>query len=294
MATKPDEGSRIWRGMRALFFGDEGETTLRDQIEEAIDEADEAGPAKIGDLSTHERTMLRNLLHFADRTAGDICIPRGDIIAVSQDYHFEQLVEEFADAEHSRLPVTGESLDEIVGMIHIKDLFAAKVGQKPKELSAIMREPLFVPTSMGVIDILASMRTQRVHLAVVVDEFGGTEGIVTIEDVVEEIIGEIEDEHDEAPAPMMMMLDDGVWEADARVEMEEVAERVDEKLVWEEDEVETLGGLAFLLAGRILEPGQSVEHPSGWRFECIEAEPKRMTRLRLHAPEPVEEAPADG
>ncbi|MCJ8191685.1 hemolysin family protein [Sphingomicrobium aestuariivivum] len=288
MATKPEEGSRIWRGMRALFFGEEGEQSLRDQIEEAIDEADEAGPAKVGDLSPHERTMLRNLLHFADRTAGDICVPRGDIIAVSRDADFESLVAQFADAEHSRLPVTGDNLDEIVGMIHIKDLFAAKVGTKPQRIEDLMREPLFVPTTMGVIDILASMRTQRVHMAVVVDEFGGTEGLVTIEDVVEEIIGEIEDEHDETPEAALVLLDEGVWEADARVEMEEVIEHVDPALAWEEDEVDTLGGLAFLLAGRILEPGQSVEHPSGWRLECIEAEPKRMTRLRIHAPEPAE------
>ena len=293
MATRPDEGSRIWRGMRALFFGDDGDQSLRDQIEEAIDEAD-AEPAKVGDLSQHERIMLRNLLHFGDRTAGDICVPRGDIISVHRDADFESLVAEFADAEHSRLPVIGDGLDNIVGMIHIKDLFSAKVGQKPQTVEAIMRDPLFVPTSMGVIDILASMRTQRVHLAIVVDEFGGTEGLVTIEDVVEEIVGEIEDEHDEEPTAMLMILDDGVWEADARVEMEEVIERVDPALAWEEDEVSTLGGLAFLLAGRIMDPGQSVEHPSGWRIECIAAEPKRMTRLRLHRPAPPIDETLDG
>ena len=293
MATRPDEGSRIWRGMRALLFGDEADQSLRDQIEEAIDEAD-AEPAKVGDLSQHERIMLRNLLHFGDRTAGDICVPRADIISVSQNSDFESIVAEFAEAEHSRLPVVGDGLDQIVGMIHIKDLFAAKVGQKPRTIEAIMRDPLFVPTSMGVIDILASMRTQRVHLAVVVDEFGGTEGIVTIEDVVEEIVGEIEDEHDEEQVAQLAMLDEGVWEADARVEMDEVLDRVDPALAWEEDEVDTLGGLAFLLAGRIMEPGQSVEHPSGWRIECVEADAKRMTRLRLHRPEPTAPEPDDG
>ncbi|WP_343345983.1 hemolysin family protein [Sphingomicrobium sp. XHP0239] len=292
MATRPDEGSRIWRGMRALFFG-EDDQSLRDQIEEAIDEAD-AEPAKVGDLSQHERIMLRNLLHFGDRTAGDICVPRGDIISVHRDADFESLVAEFADAEHSRLPVVGDGLDHIVGMIHIKDLFAAKVGQKPQTVEAVMRDPLFVPTSMGVIDILASMRTQRVHLAIVVDEFGGTEGLVTIEDVVEEIVGEIEDEHDEEPTAMLMILDEGVWEADARVEMEEVIDHVDSALAWEEDEVSTLGGLAFLLAGRIMEPGQSVQHPSGWQIECVAAEPKRMTRLRLHRPTPPIDETLDG
>ncbi|MBB3763233.1 hemolysin family protein [Sphingomicrobium lutaoense] len=292
MASRPEEGSRLWRGMRALFFGDDAEPSLRDQIEEAIDEAD-AEPARVGDLSPHERQMLRNLLHFGDRTAGDICVPRGEIIAVSRDMDFDALVEAFAEAEHSRLPVTGEGLDDIVGMIHIKDLFHAKVNDLPHDIGALMRSPLFIPESMGVIDILGRMRSERVHLAIVVDEFGGTEGVVTIEDVVEEIVGEIEDEHDESDEPQLIMLTDGMWDADARIEMDEIIAKVSPELAWEEDDVDTIGGLAFLLAERILAPGESVCHPSGWTLECLEAEPKRMTRLRLHAPEVVMESDAD-
>ena len=143
--------------------------------------------------------MLRNLLHFGDRTAGDICVTRGDIIAVPSTISFDELVRAFADAEHSRLPVYGESLDEVVGMIHIKDVFKASrtTRRATARSTALMREPLFVPESMGVLDLLARMRAERIHLAIVVDEFGGTEGLVTIEDVVEEIVGEIEDEHDD-------------------------------------------------------------------------------------------------
>jgi CBS domain containing-hemolysin-like protein len=287
MATRHEDegGSRLWRGMRHLLFGDEAEPTLRDQIEEAIEEAEESRPVA-GDLTPPERQMLRNLLHFGDQTAGDICVTRGDIMAVPSTISFDALVHAFVDAGHSRLPVYGDSLDEVVGMIHVKDVFMASVDtDRDRSVQALMREPLFVPESMGVIELLARMRVQRTHLAIVVDEFGGTEGLVTIEDVVEEIVGEIEDEHDEAEAGLLTPLEDGLWEADARLELEDLQEAVDPRLTAEDDEVDTLGGLAFLLAGRILEPGESVCHPSGWRLESVDADARRIKRVRLHAPE---------
>jgi len=285
MATRSDDsGSRLWRGMRSLLFGDE-ETTLREEIEEAIDEAEES-PQVAGDLSPHERQMLRNLLHFGDETAGDICVTRGDIIAVPSTIGFEELTRAFAEAEHSRLPVYGESLDEVIGMIHIKDVFVASIDQsRDRSLQALLREPLFVPESMGVIELLARMRAERVHLAIVVDEFGGTEGLLTIEDIVEEIVGEIEDEHDDAEAAMLTLLEDGVWEADARIELEELAEAVDRRLSSDEDEVDTLGGLIFLIAGHIPAKGECVTHPSGWKLEAVDSDPRRIIRVRLHAPE---------
>ena len=286
MATRHDDGgSRLWRGMRHLIFGDESEPTLREEIEEAIDEAEESRPVA-GDLSPTERQMLRNLLHFGEQTAGEIAVTRGDIIAVASDISFDELVRAFADAGHSRLPVYGESLDEVVGMVHIKDVFIANVdAAKDRSMAALMREPLFVPESMGVIELLARMRAQRTHLAIVVDEFGGTEGLVTIEDVVEEIVGEIEDEHDEAEAGMLTMLDDGLWEADARVELEELADAIDPRLSSDEDEVDTLGGLIFLLAGHIPAKGECITHPSGWKLEAVDSDPRRIIRVRLHAPE---------
>jgi CBS domain containing-hemolysin-like protein len=294
MASNADGGSRLWRGMRHLLFGEDSEQTLRDQIEEAIEEAETTRPQH-GDLSPHERQMLRNLLHFGDRTAGEICVTRGEIVAVPQTISFADLVQMCADAGHSRLPVYGESLDEVVGMVHIKDVFMALVDEsRDRSIQGLLREPLFVPESMGVLDLLARMRTQRVHLGIVVDEFGGTEGLVTIEDVVEEIVGDIEDEHDEAEETMLIPLEDGLWEADARLELDELAKVVDPRLVAEDDEVDTLGGLAFMLAGRILTPGESVPHPSGWRLESVAADERKMTRLRLHAPDdtPAEAAEA--
>jgi len=286
MATRQDDGgSRLWRGMRHLIFGENSEPTLRDEIEDAIDEAEDSRPIA-GDLSPAERQMLRNLLHFGEQTAGDICVTRGDIIAVPSGISFEELVRAFADAGHSRLPVYGESLDAVVGMVHIKDVFMANVdASRDRSLTALMREPLFVPESMGVLELLARMRSQRVHLAIVVDEFGGTEGLVTIEDVVEEIVGEIEDEHDEAERGMLTMLDDGLWEADARLELEELAEAVDPRLSSKNDEVDTLGGLMFLLAGHIPSKGECVTHTSGWKLEAVDSDPRRIIRVRLHAPE---------
>jgi CBS domain containing-hemolysin-like protein len=289
MATRQDDGgSRLWRGMRHLIFGEDSEPTLREEIEDAIDEAEESQGAQTvaGDLSPAERQMLRNLLHFGEQTAGDVCVTRGDIMAVPSSISFDDLVRAFADAGHSRLPVYGESLDDVVGMIHIKDVFVASVDpSRDRSVSALMREPLFVPESMSVLELLARMRSQRIHLAIVVDEFGGTEGLVTIEDVVEEIVGEIADEHDIEEVGQLTMLDDGLWEADARIELEELQKAVDPRLTWEEDEVDTLGGLVFLLAGHIPASGECVTHPSGWKLEAVDSDPRRITRVRLHAPE---------
>ncbi len=286
MATRHDEegSSRLWRGMRALIFGTDREPTLRDQIEDAIDDAEDSKPEP-GDLSPQERVMLRNLLHFGDRTAGEVAVTRGEIIAVPDTISFDELANAFAEAGHSRLPVYGESLDSVIGMIHIKDVFVAvRDPTKDRSLNALMRTPLFVPESMGVLDLLARMRAERIHLAIVVDEFGGTEGLVTIEDVVEEIVGDIEDEHDEAQANRLVLLDDGIWEADARVELDELADAVDAKLATVDDEVDTLGGLVFLLAGRIPKKGESIVHPSGWRLEAVESDARKILRVRQHAP----------
>jgi CBS domain containing-hemolysin-like protein len=292
MATRNEEegGNRLWRGMRALLFGEDHEATLRDQIEEAIDDAEDE-PIKRGDLSPTERQMLRNLLHFGDRTVGEVAVTRGDIVSVKSSVTFDQLIAAFADAEHSRLPVTGDDLDEVIGMIHIKDVFKAqKDPTRPRTIEGLLRAPLFVPESMGVLDLLARMRTERIHLAIVVDELGGTEGLVTIEDVVEEIVGEIEDEHDEQAVGMLTMLEEGLWEADARIELDELAKTVDRNLATADDEVDTLGGLVFLLKGRIPAKGESVLHSSGWRLEAIDSDPRKIVRVRLHAPEPASSA----
>lgn len=285
----PDDSSstgRIWQGLRSLLFGDR-EATLRNQIEDAIDEAEEDGDSSIkGDLSPVERQMLRNLLHFGERTVGDVAVPRSDIIAVPESISFKDLVAAFAEAEHSRLPVYRDSLDSVIGMVHIKDVFEvlARGNKPPADISGLIREPLYVPAARGVLDLLADMRTSRTHLAIVIDEYSGTDGIITIEDLVEEIVGDIEDEHDDEPEPMLKPLDGGLWDCDARAELEDVAAEIDARLGEIDEDVDTLGGLTFVLAGHVPAPGEIFEHPSGWRIEATEGDLRRVTRVRLHPP----------
>ena len=293
-SSRPAEGGgRLWRGLRGLLFGDDNEPTLRDIIEEQIDEHEGEAPSA-GDLSPLERQMVRNLLHFGDLSVGDVAVTRGDIIAVPESATFDEVVARFAEAGHSRLPVYRETLDEIVGMIHVKDVFAilARGEAPPADLAALIREPRYVPASMGVLDLLAEMRSHRTHLAIVLDEYSGTEGLVTIEDIVEEIVGDIEDEHDEAEPAMLMPLEDGLWDADARAELEDAAALIDPRLADVDEDVDTLGGLASVIAGHVPQVGEIVTHDSGWRLEVTEGDARRVLRLRLHPPvmEPAAEA----
>ena len=282
--SSSNSGGRIWQGLRGLLFGDR-DASLRNQIEDAIDGHEEDGDAhKKGDLSSVERQMLRNLLHFGERTAGDVAVPRSDIIAVPETIGFAELVSALAEAEHSRLPVYRDSLDTVTGMIHIKDVFRilASGEAPPATIAGLIRQPRYVPQSMGVLDLLADMRASQTHLAIVLDEYSGTDGLITIEDLVEEIVGEIEDEHDDAPAPMLISLENGMWDADARAELEDVAELIDPRLAEVDGDVDTLGGLAFVLAGHVPQVGEIVEHESGWRIEVTEGDLRRAVRLRLH------------
>jgi len=281
------EGGGIWRSIRTLLFGDEQEETLRDRLEEAIDEADEEGAkTPVGDLAPIERQMLRNLLHFGECDAGDMGVPRADVIAVEEGTSFAGLVALFAEAGHSRLPVYRGELDTIIGMVHIKDVFAilATGAPHPDSLAELIRQPLYVPQSMGAIDLLAQMQLSRTHLAVVLDEYSGTEGLITIEDLIEEIVGEIEDEHDETPTALIVPIEGGGWEADARAELEDIADMIDPRLAEVEEDVDTIGGLAFVLAGHVPKPGDCLEHSSGWKLEVIDADGRKVNRLRLHPP----------
>jgi magnesium and cobalt transporter len=286
MSDDHSSSGRLWHGLRSLFFR-EREPSLRDQIEDAIDEADEGGEATSdGDLSTVERQMLRNLLQFGQRTVGDVAVPRSDIIAVPETISFRDLIRTFAEAEHSRLPVYRENLDTVIGMVHIKDVFEilANAKKPPATIAAFIREPRYVPPSMGVLDLLADMRASRTHLAIVIDEYSGTEGLITIEDLVEEIVGDIEDEHDDEPEALMTPAGEGQWDVDARAELEDIAKALDERLAIVDEDVDTVGGLAFVLAGHVPQKGEILTHDSGWRIEIVDGDTKRATRLRLHAP----------
>jgi CBS domain containing-hemolysin-like protein len=282
-----------WRAIKRFFERvDGGDQSLRAQLEEAIDEhEDDGGRSDAGDLSALERDMLRNLLHFSENDADDVAIPRGEIIAVPETASWEDVVSAFAEHGHSRMPVYRETLDEIVGMVLIKDVFKHLAsGKPPKDWTSLLRQPLYVPQARGALDVLNDMRASRVHLAVVIDEYSGTDGIITIEDLVEEIVGEIEDEHDDAPTELLVPLGGGMWEADARAELDDVADVIDPRLAEVEEDVDTLGGLAFLLAEAVPPVGAMLDHASGWKLEVIAGNEKHVTRLRLHPPAPQDES----
>lgn len=293
-ATDDDNDGRIWQRLKTMFFGRDHEPTLREQLEEAIAEHEEDSDDNDqsdndGDLTAVERTMLRNLLHFSEHRVDDVMVPRSDIVAIDESAGFADCIAAFAEHGHSRLPVYRETLDSIIGMIHIKDVFAvlASGEQPPESLEAFIRQPRFVPQNMSVLALLDEMRRTRTHLAIVLDEYSGTEGLVTIEDLVEEIVGEIEDEHDEEPEAMFAQLSPVMWEADARAELDDLAEAIDRKLSEVEEDVDTLGGLAFVIAGQVPDVGQMLTHEaSGWKLEILEADEKRVTRIRLFAPSP--------
>jgi magnesium and cobalt transporter len=296
VSGEPDSRRTLWRGIRKFFDRGDADQSLRAQLEEAIDEHEEDGGGSNsganGDLSPLERQMLRNLLHFSENDADDVAIPRGEIIALPASASWEDVIAAFAEHGHSRMPVYGETLDEIIGMMLIKDVFPFLALAKPPpcDWKTLMRQPLFVPQARGALDVLADMRASRIHFAVVIDEYSGTDGIITIEDLVEEIIGDIEDEHDDAPTELFLQLEGGVWEVDARAELEDVAERIDPRLGTVSEAVDTIGGLTFLLAEQVPPVGTVLEHESGWHIEVTAGDEKHVTRLRLHPPVLAESA----
>lgn len=261
---------------------------IRESLEEVIEESDRQSP----DLSAAERRMLANLLKFGELRVSDVMIPRADIVAVDEDTSLPEFIALFREFQHSRLPVYRETLDVPTGLVHIKDVLAYMQIQpdgsfrwKAGPISQFKRELLFVPPSMPLVDLLLKMQTMHTHLALVIDEYGGTDGIVSIEDIVEEIVGDIADEHDEDTARIRKS-DDGTIVADARTDLEDFKSQTGIALspVDAEQEIDTLGGLVVSLLGRVPQRGEIVTHPSGYEFEVLEADPRRVKRLRLRDP----------
>jgi CBS domain containing-hemolysin-like protein len=269
------------------FFGHRnGDSQLRESIEEIIEEIEESATDEDADgpIGDDERVMLSNILNLRHLTAYDVMVPRADIIAVEIGVDADQLIEHMRSAGHSRLPVYRQTLDEVLGMVHIKDVVEYVRKDKSFDLSDIMRRVLIVAPSMRVLDLLLQMRQSRLHMALVVDEYGGIDGLVTIEDLVEEIVGEIEDEHDVLQGYELRRRSDGTIVADARATIEEFEAVVGPVLSDDErdEDVDTLGGLIFTIAGRVPGRGELIEHqPSGIVFEVLEADPRRIKRLRL-------------
>ncbi len=291
------------------LFGLAGEPSLRDSLEAALET--EEGPAS--GFSDHERLMLNNILGFRTVRIEDVMVQRADIIAVDESTSIGDVIAVFREAGHSRLPVYRETLDEPVGMVHIKDLMGwmtskakqrngerkAKNGAvaangsridlarinlgRPLASAKILRKALFVPPSMPAMELLLKMQATRLHLALVVDEFGGTEGLVSIEDLIEEIVGEINDEHDVDQTPEIKMTGDGAYIADARVLIEDFRALLGDEALFEvnDDEVDTLGGLVFSISGQIPVRGELIACPPNLEFEVLEADQRRVKKLRI-------------
>ena len=213
-------------------------------------------------------------------------VPRADIVAAREGVALDELVALFNEASHSRLPVFRETLDDVIGMVHIKDLLGLWDKSQPLAMSELVRAVLFVPPSMPVLDLLLQMQATHIHMALIVDEYGGTDGLATIEDLVEEIVGEIEDEHDRLEAPQVVELPDGTLELDARTPIDDLEQRIGCNLLPEErdEDVETVGGLVFSLLGRVPRRGELMSHPAGVEFEVVDADARRVKRVRVRGP----------
>ncbi len=306
--SRDDESSLggFWSRLRGRFRGRNGDNTLRDTIEEIIEETEREEQADIS-IGSHERVMLGNILKLRHLTAYDVMVPRADIAGVDISAPLEEVIAVTSGKGHSRVPVYRGNLDDVVGFVHIKDVLAAVKSERKFSLAGLTRGVLFVAPSMRVLDLLLQMRLSRVHLALVVDEFGGTDGLITIEDLVEEIVGEIEDEHDTDSGPRLVRWPDGSLVADARVDVDEFEEAFGRVLTQEEreEDIDTLGGLVATIAGRVPARGELILHSSGVSFEVMEADPRRIKRLRVRrtpseteagddmAPEQVLEAASD-
>jgi CBS domain containing-hemolysin-like protein len=281
---RPKLLDRLMRVLRTRNGGAAEE--LRETIEELIEHQDAPDAA----IPHDELVLLKNVLALRNRTASDVMVPRADIDAVEISTPVPELIRHINRTAHTRMPVYRGNLDHVVGMVHLKDVMACWDKPETVKLSTLVRRVLFIAPSMPVIELLLQMRVSRIHMALVVDEHGGTDGLITIEDAVEEIVGEIEDEHDEDAPPILIERPDG-FIADARVSVEDFERKVGAFLRAEErEEVDTLGGLVFYLAGRVPARGEVIKHGSGIEFEVLDADPRRIRRLRVtHLPQKKEE-----
>jgi CBS domain containing-hemolysin-like protein len=284
-------------------LGGAPEATLRESLDRAMETHAAQNPGET--IKEDAKSMMVNLIEFADLRVGDTMVPRADIVAIEDSASVRDLLERFVDANHSRLPVYRETLDDLTGLIHVKDLLgwmAARSRGKHKRKTAapgfsvaaadlaipvrqlnIQRELLFVPPSMPAADLLLKMRASRVHMAVVVDEYGGTDGLVSIEDLVEEIVGDISDEHD-VDEQAVKQTGEGVYVADARVDLDELEALLGVRLLPDsEEDADTLGGLIFAMLGRVPTRGELVRHPTGLEFEILDGDPRRVKRVRIHS-----------
>jgi magnesium and cobalt transporter len=272
------EEARLFVWLRGLWGSIKGDAKARDVLEELIEERQDAETPIDGE----ERILLANILELRSRTIRDVMVPRADITCIGIDASLLEVTEVLTKDSHSRLPIYVDNLDDAVGMVHIKDVLAWSGREGEFSLKNIQRKILFVSPSMQVLELLLEMRAKRSHMALVVDEFGGVDGLVTIEDLVEEIVGETEDEHHQDNDPRLTRNSDGSFAADARFPIDLLESELGAKLtVTDGEDIDTLGGLVFSLAGRVPIRGELIRHSSGIEFEVLDADPRRIKSLRV-------------
>ena len=264
--------------LKLPFLGKQ--TSVRDEvtgvIETSISNTDT-------DFDDQEGLLLKNMLGLRDITAEKVMVPRADIVSVDITEGFESVIKQISNAAHSRVPAHEGIMDTVRGMLHIKDLMRHSLNTQRPNLNNLLRPVLFIAPSIRLLDLLHEMRLKRQHLALVIDEFGGVDGLITIEDLVEEIVGEIEDEHDETKDLRFDINDDGTAIADARLETEKLEMLVGPLLSSNErEEVETLGGLLFALSGRVPVRGEVIRHSNGLEFEILESDPRRIMLIKIN------------
>ena len=294
-----EKSPSLLKRLAQLLRGDNAAAAIRESLEEVIEESDRQSAA----LSAPERTMLANLLKFGELQVKDVMVPRADIVAVEEKTTLADLILLFREAQHSRLPVYRETLDDPIGLVHLKSVLELLESEGDQDfrlrevpIAKIKHDILFAPPSMPVLELLLKMQTSHTHLALVIDEYGGTDGLVSIEDIIEEIVGDIADEHDEE-APHAHPLADGGFVADARIDLEDFKSETGIEFPLDEaqDEIDTLGGLVASLLGRVPQRGEIVAHPAGYEFEVLESDPRRVKRLciRPSAPAAADKKDAD-
>ncbi|MCA3554354.1 hemolysin family protein [Aestuariivirga sp.] len=328
--TAPSETLResLWQRLRSRF-GRSRDVGLRESLEGAIESHEAQNPGET--VGEEAKSMMLNIIEFSGLRVDDVMVPRVDIVAVDETDSMQELLSKFIDANHSRMPVYRETLDGVTGMIHVKDFLrwmasrgtrkrrTAKSGKIEKTEKApppglsiaaaalsttvkqagLNRDVLFVPPSMPATDLLVRMQASRTHLAIVIDEYGGTEGLVSIEDLVEVIVGDIADEHDTEEDLEIKPVEEGIQLADGRVDLAELEALLGIDLLPEdeEEEADTLAGLIFKIAGRVPTRGEIIRHESGLEFEILDSDPRRVKRVRINARNvspPNAEAAGDG
>lgn len=295
LVSKPvsayDKQSRL--GLAVKWFRHKlarrGENTIKEMLEEALEEESFSDLA----ISEEEKNLLKNMIHFGELTVRDIMVPRSDIMALPKQVSFDELKRHVVDIGHTRIPVYDDSLDHIEGFIHVKDLFPHLAIEAPFDITTVLRETLFVPPSMRIVDLLLKMRVSGCHIAIVVDEYGGTAGMVTMEDLFEEIVGEIQDEHDDAEdRNTPRRIGNDILEVDARIEIGKLEEALGDSVNRDdEDDFDTLGGYIFSTLGRVPVRGEVLKIHPRLKFEIISADPRRIRTVRItrvaEAPHPA-------